>query len=214
MLAAEKQHFTWFKFPLRVNTAKGEMCHLSWADKGSKQNLQRGHHHPLFWPWTGMCFRKTCKTRSVFCSPGKNNERTLEGHTWEECTNSSFLCDDGVQVYIGHFFSVSIVLRHFRALSTAIVFKRETRTSVSNLHWSKTIKQTYLLRWLSIASARLWGVCHRGALEFHGLLFLQVNVVLKCRFISIFSPKVVILTTFCRLQKLNLDNNKQLQKWD
>ena len=88
MLAAEKQHFTWFKFPLRVNTAKGEMCHLSWADKGSKQNLQRGHHHPLFWPWTGMCFRKTCKTCSVFCSLEKNNERTLEGHIWEECTNS------------------------------------------------------------------------------------------------------------------------------
>ena len=113
MLAAEKQHFTWFKFPLRVNTAKGEMCHLSWADKGSKQNLQRGHHHPLFWPWTGMCFRKTCKTCSVFCSLENNNERTLEGHTWEECTNSfqwsswngsSFFCDDGVQVYIGHFF--------------------------------------------------------------------------------------------------------------
>ena len=42
------------------------------------------------------------------------------------------------------FFFVSIVLRHFmiRVLSTATVFKRETRTSVSNLHWSKTIKQT------------------------------------------------------------------------
>ena len=32
------------------------------------------------------------------------------------------------------FFSVSIVLRHFRVLSTANVFKRETRTTVSNLH--------------------------------------------------------------------------------
>ena len=40
------------------------------------------------------------------------------------------------------FFPVSIVLQHFRVLSTATVFKRETRTSVSNLHWSKTIKQT------------------------------------------------------------------------
>lgn len=40
------------------------------------------------------------------------------------------------------FFSVSIVLRHFRVPSTATVFKRETRTSVSNLYWSKTIKQT------------------------------------------------------------------------
>ena len=32
------------------------------------------------------------------------------------------------------FFPVSIVLQHFRVLSTATVFKRETRTSVSNLH--------------------------------------------------------------------------------
>lgn len=127
MLAVDKQHSTWFEFPLRVNTAKSEMCHLSWADKGSKQNLQRGHHHPLLWPWTGMCFRKTSKTCSVFCSPaidlirakyhlGKIMKEHLrvwlgESYTnnfqWSSFNSSYFYCDDGVQVYIRHFFSLS-----------------------------------------------------------------------------------------------------------
>ena len=151
MLAAEKQHFTWFKFPLRVNTAKGEMCHLSWADKGSKQNLQRGHHHPLFWLWTGMCFRKTCKTCSVFALLGKimkEHLRVTLGKNvtivFSEAARRAAL-SFATTVFRSTsviFFSVSIVLRHFRVPSTATVFKRETRTSVRNLHWSKTIKQT------------------------------------------------------------------------
>lgn len=151
MLAAEKQHFTWFKFPLRVNTAKGEMCHLSWADKAANKICKEVIITRCSGPELECAFGKPVRPVLFFAllrkimkehlrvTLGKNVPIVFSEAAGIAALSFATTVFRSTSVI---FFPVSIVLQHFRVLSTATVFKRETRTSVSNLHWSKTIKQT------------------------------------------------------------------------